>query len=1069
MSNDLVDSGIDDDDWFVDEVRIDPWAWAHDDPDEAGPLHSGDEVLAVLVTRNASGWLQRVLRGLDSLTVRPDRIIAIDNESTDDTSTMLAEALDRGVIDALFQGDVAWGFGDAISSALVLDAKDHPVDTPPTWLWLLHDDAVPMPDALDRQLERGESAPDVGMVVPLLLQATRRGADRLISELGSSVTATGLRELLLGQGDLDQGQHESQSVLGGSSCGVLVRRRVWDELAGFDPRIPILRDGQEFGWRVNLAGHRVVTAPTARFTHRQASRAELRPGVEHPTATDRAYGMMLATAHLRGFKRFYVPLWIVLTALFRSLGFLIGKAPRRAADELRALGMYFRSGRRVRRLRGSIARIDASSESRARVRVLLPKWNAALSQASSAVASAVGDRWVETFGSLGEDTSLDDLTGDDFAGGNGTTVRRRPWLLPTTIIFAALFVCAVVAARSILMGAGHLSSVHLLPAPEDLGALYRSYTTPIPGAPMEVAPPWVGLVALLSTFFLGQPELFISFLVIFSVPLTALAGYGFLRRVCNDRRARIVGAVLYGILPSLLGAVTRGQLGILVWGMVVPLLGMSILGWRRRGTSGQDSWRGAFSVALALTVLASFTPLVLLFALVVGVGAIIRLRHGGQTRRILIALLVPVLMLSPWLPTLLAHPGRILTGEDPVLDGMQVTDGAMLFLGRTAGAGLPPMWLSIVIFAGIWLMALIGVVLRPSSVRPWVLTGIGSLAFAVVLTKLVVVVPPGASGARPAAGLWLLLAFGALIAAAAIGFEGVARRLSQQSFGIWQGLSLLALAAAVVVSMLGLGWFVKDGLGAPMHRAPVSAVPSHARNAMMNDFQPRALVIDLADAANPRWELQEGDGTRLGDGERGGALGGQATPIGEARSVVADISTGRSDAGVAESLRQLGVGYLVVKHGSVDHMAAISSIPGLGTSTGDESTRIWRVSAQPARAHLVASDQTVSIAASGTTIKPGPATRELVLDEPVDKRWVATLDGVVLEPVLKDDDYRQRFVVGERGGLLEYHLASTIWWPWLQLLGLLVLLVLAAPSLRRTESRDPALYARRAAREEVTE
>ncbi len=56
------------------------------------------------------------------------------------------------------------------------------------------------------------------------------------------------------------------------------------------------------------------------------------------------------------------------------------------------------------------------------------------------------------------------------------------------------------------------------------------------------------------------------------------------------------------------------------------------------------------------------------------------------------------------------------------------------------------------------------------------------------------------------------------------------------------------------------------------------------------------------------------------------------------------------------------------------------------------------------------------------------------------------------------------FTVGAAGGTLNYHLADgSRWWAWAQLAGLLVLTVLAAPSVRR---RDEPSGPRRLAGEE---
>ena len=52
---------------------------------------------------------------------------------------------------------------------------------------------------------------------------------------------------------------------------MLVRRDVWDELGGFDPALPLFRDDLDFGWRANLAGHRVVICSRAVVHHAQAA------------------------------------------------------------------------------------------------------------------------------------------------------------------------------------------------------------------------------------------------------------------------------------------------------------------------------------------------------------------------------------------------------------------------------------------------------------------------------------------------------------------------------------------------------------------------------------------------------------------------------------------------------------------------------------------------------------------------------------------------------------------------------------------------------------------------------
>ena len=62
-----------------------------------------------------------------------------------------------------------------------------------------------------------------------------------------------------------------RDVLAVSSAGMLVRRDIWRDLKGFDPRLPIFRDDIDFGWRARRAGHRVAVAPDAVVYHAQAA------------------------------------------------------------------------------------------------------------------------------------------------------------------------------------------------------------------------------------------------------------------------------------------------------------------------------------------------------------------------------------------------------------------------------------------------------------------------------------------------------------------------------------------------------------------------------------------------------------------------------------------------------------------------------------------------------------------------------------------------------------------------------------------------------------------------------
>ena len=100
----------------------DPWGWVDQDHDEVRQDVSRVRVTAVLVAFDAARWLPDTLAGLDRLQHRPTRLIAIDNGSTDATRTLLDQAVDHGILDAVYSGKRSFGFGAGVKSALLSGA-----------------------------------------------------------------------------------------------------------------------------------------------------------------------------------------------------------------------------------------------------------------------------------------------------------------------------------------------------------------------------------------------------------------------------------------------------------------------------------------------------------------------------------------------------------------------------------------------------------------------------------------------------------------------------------------------------------------------------------------------------------------------------------------------------------------------------------------------------------------------------------------------------------------------------------------------------------------------------------
>ena len=109
---------------------------------------NNNSVAAVLVTFNRKVLLCECLDALLAQSVAVDRIVLIDNASSDGTADLLREKgyLENQIIDYLrlpANGGGAGGFHEGVKRAY---------DAGFTWLWLMDDDVAPMPRALEQML-----------------------------------------------------------------------------------------------------------------------------------------------------------------------------------------------------------------------------------------------------------------------------------------------------------------------------------------------------------------------------------------------------------------------------------------------------------------------------------------------------------------------------------------------------------------------------------------------------------------------------------------------------------------------------------------------------------------------------------------------------------------------------------------------------------------------------------------------------------------------------------------------------------------------------------------------------
>ncbi|GGX36170.1 glycosyltransferase family 2 protein [Streptomyces chryseus] len=1047
----------------------------------AAPEFPRHVVTAVLVSHDGARWLPDALAGLLGQERPVQTVVAADTGSADESAELVTEALGADRVLHLARRS---GFGTAVDEAVrtaqvltpeelpylkrpsgwdpvsrswrddAYDMPELPHGEPVQWLWLLHDDCAPEPDALAELLRVADSDEHAAIVGPKL----RGWYDRKqLLEVGVSIANSGRRWTGLDRREQDQGQHDQvRSVLSVSTAGMLIRRDVWEELGGFDRRLPLMRDDVDLCWRAHAAGHRVLVAPDAVLRHAEASARERRPidcagrSVANPHRVDKAGAVYAMLVNARGAALPYVMLRLVLGTLLRTLAYLLGKVPGQAVDEVTGLmGTLLRPGKilAARKRRGK-GKVEASE-----LRPLFPPTGATVRATVEQIAAGFGSRsepesagsrhGVVESGPGGDDADYMEI--EQFAR------LKRIARKPGPVLFLLLLLVSLVACRG-LLGGGALAGGALLPAPDDVSGLWSRYADvwhPIGTGGTQTAPPYLAVLAALSAVFLGSTGLALTVLLVCSVPLAGLTAYFVSRPLVESRLLRAWAAVAYAFLPAATGALATGRLGTAVLAVLLPLIArcaVSASGLRAGG--GRSGWRAVWAYALLLTVATAFTPVVWPIALVLGIGVLV-LRRGDITAyglRFLAALGTPVLMLAPWSLTLLTSPSAFF--REAGLDFGTGPAGALDLLGTSPGG---PKAAGGLLLIGIVLTAL-AALLRGERTYPirtaWVVA-IVSLLFAVFTNST------EGGWAGPATLVYGL----ALIGATVLGADGARERVATQSFGWRQPVAvLIAFAAAAGPLLAAAGWMI-GGAAGPLERRDPVQVPAFVAEESGTRDQARTLVLGGTSAAKVSYTLVRGSGARLGDGELAEA-GGSSPRLDK---IVSNLVAG-SGADQADQLGGYAVRYVLVRDGAPRSMSRVlDSTPGLSRLSQLDGSALWRVDRQVARATIVSGKEggePLSVASSPveahTRIPAGEAGRVLRIADSAAEGWQATLDGRVL--VKKTvDGWAQGFELPTGGGRLDLTYEAPVThtvWIWTQVGLALLLVVLALPGRRREVDDD---------------
>ena len=993
------------------------------------------EDLTVLLLTHPGGPV--LLQAFDALLQqdrRPDRIVVTglgaDDAEIDDARDhpLVAErGVDLVVRDRLPDPD-----GEAPLWRVVEDGRAELPVAPRHWIWILHDDSVPEPDALAELIEATQRSSGVGVAGPKLVRSD--DPRRLIS-VGQQLTRGGRVVDAHVARELDQGQHDERlDVIGVPLAGMLVRSDVLDEVGGVERAFDHGAEGLDLSWRSHLAGHRVVVATDA----------VIRQGpLGHPPASLATRRRVRQVALARGsvWAAPWRTLVILLTSVLAGLGLLLVKRPSQAAASFadagavltpwRGLGARWRFRGRTRVHRRDLSGLFAPAAS---------AWQGT----GDTVHEALVDRGRTGGGAVALETGPVSEDAESLEAVPGRW--RSLWSWPLVLALLVAVIAALVRWRDLvpaLSGGGYgVRGGAVQPVLAGWTDLWHSWADPWTGEglgsgsdPAAWLLPMTGFTWLVEQLpwvdaSRSPAAVTLTWLLFAAVPLSVASAYAAARVGVRSRWARALAGLIWAGLAPLSVAVDEGRLGPVIAHVAMPLLvaGVVVAGSRRQGAQRTST---TFATVLLAALVGLFTPAVLVLTTIAGLLVLLFGPGWGRLRGLLLALL-PWVLAGPWLRAVLDDPRVVLGGAGAAVVGPSEVVPWQTLLLHPGGGLSPTLWWTVPL-----LVLAVGAALRRGHrgrrATALLVGALLGLAAALVAPLLQVgVVPAGHTEAgaavTPWPGLFVSVAAACLLLAAAQAVE----LPPATGRGPWHRPLVAVLTGVVAVAGVGtLAWSAWSGVGPqlmPAARTYPAVVTAQAEG-------PEALrILDLSvedDTVTYRlagrepglWvrdHVQEVVAESAGrvDGAEEAADRPGHEALAATVAALTDVGGVTDSTDVHRALLDLGVGYVGLRAPEADPLVAtLDATAALSRVSSTDDLLLWRVGGAGADEALVAPARVRLVDATGaplavvpvegprstlrTSVDPPAETAALVISE--EAGWAAVAQvrasGEQLEPV----------------------------------------------------------------------
>ena len=630
-------------------------------------------VVAVVVTTGPAPGLEATVASLAVQDYPELSLLIVANGEHENVAARVAPLAPGAFVRQLEENR---GFAVACNEAALM------VEGATFWLFC-HDDVRLDPDAVT-QMVASAYRTNAGIVTPKVVDYDD---PMILLHVGQNSDRFGVVQERVEVGEIDHGQQDLERDVFIAPGGVtLVRGDLFATLRGFDPLILALGEDLDLCWRAQVAGARIVVAPTARVAHRESIARGERPitakGVRRSSRKDlqRRHQLLVVAT---GWGRRYTPRTLLTLAEMEFVEFvvaLLGRDTDRAGAILGSWRWLFHNRERIRERRrerqrtrvlsdADLHRLQIGGATRLkkfvvtlvhegldRARGILPPEEKLPEEGPEAgVGFAAAFAESEEFDEIAENQEL--------------TLARHPSRLLSSFrsqaaVLAGLVVFWALGSRNLV--AMHLPLIGRLTPLDSWWTTWRHFFASWSSAGTGTSAPGVPGFAVLGfagTFVVGRMGVLPRIALIGAVPLGAFGVARLLKgRVSN--RARVVAVVAYFGGALGLNMINQGRIDVLVAVAGLPFVVrrlfdlLGVTGFRRATGApvafGVAGWRASEAgqrmiLVILVAAMSSLAPATLVVMVVIVLGATLVGRNDeARPLRLVASVLVSVaIFLAP--------------------------------------------------------------------------------------------------------------------------------------------------------------------------------------------------------------------------------------------------------------------------------------------------------------------------------------------------------------------------------------------------------------------------------------